>query len=291
MLFSIYGEKMTQSDNPLRRYFRQPAIHVKLPSGGRYYPPGVLDLPPNGEIPILPMTAVDEITSRTPDALFNGSAMADIIGSCVPNIRDPWLVPSIDLSTLMVAIRIASFGHEMDITSVCPKCGHTHDLTLDLRQVYDQIGTPNYEESITVGDLVFHFAPTDYKTLNENSKLQFEDQKIMQVLESAEFSEEEKLSKLGAAVRRLTEQTVSSLAASIAAVRTDDTMVTDHAQIFEFLHNCPKSVFDTIKDHIIKLREASEIKPISVTCDGPGCENQYQQTFTLDMSNFFDNAS
>lgn len=289
MLFSIYGEKMTQSDNPLRRYFRQAAIHVKLPSGGKYYPPGMIDLPPNGEIPILPMTAVDEITSRTPDALFNGSAMADIIHSCVPNIKDPWIVPSIDLSTLMVAIRIASFGHEMSITSVCPKCGHTHDLTLDLRQVYDQIGTPNYDETITTGDLVFHFAPADYKTLNQNSKVQFEDQKIMQVIESAEFSEEEKLNKLGAAVRRLTEQTIHSLASSIAAVRTDDTMVTDHAQIFEFLHNCPKAVFDTVKDHIIKLREASDIKPVSVTCEE--CQHHYEQPFTLDMSNFFDNAS
>jgi hypothetical protein len=81
---------MTQFSNPLRKYFRQPAIHLRLPSGGKFYPDGVVDLPPNGEIPIYPMTAVDEIITRTPDALFNGSAVPDILKSCVPNIKDPW---------------------------------------------------------------------------------------------------------------------------------------------------------------------------------------------------------
>ena len=62
---------MAQNDNPLRRYFRQPAIYIRLPSAGKFYPPGTLDMPANNELPVLPMTAVDEIVSRTPDALFN----------------------------------------------------------------------------------------------------------------------------------------------------------------------------------------------------------------------------
>ena len=102
---------MTQTDNPLRKYFRQPAIHLRLPSGGKFYPPGAIDLPPNGEVPILPMTAVDEITSRTPDALFNGSAVIDIMRSCVPNIHDPWIIPAVDFNALLAAVRLASYAN------------------------------------------------------------------------------------------------------------------------------------------------------------------------------------
>jgi DNA-directed RNA polymerase subunit M/transcription elongation factor TFIIS len=280
---------MTQTNNPLRRYFRQPAIHVRLPSGGKYYPAGTLDMPPNGEIPILPMTAIDEITSRTPDALFNGSAVIDIIGSCVPAIKDPWQLPMIDFNTLLVSVRLASFGHEMEIGSTCPKCGHSHVLTIDLRTVLDNLGSPDYDESVSAGDLTCYFAPMTYRQVNQVSRTNFEDQKIMQALSDAEMPEEEKLKRLGDAFRKITELTIKSISESIAVIKTADAMVTDKPSILEFLQNCPKHVFDQIKDHTAKLREATDLTPVSVTCEE--CSEQYKQPFTLDMSNFFGNAS
>lgn len=280
---------MTQSSNPLSKYFRQPAIHLRLPSGGKFYPTGTLDLPPNGEIPVFPMTAVDEITNRTPDALFNGSSTMGIIGSCVPNIKDPWMVPSIDLSALLCSVRLASYGHEMSITSPCPKCGHVHDVTVDLREVLDAIRMPNYDTPLVVGDLNFYFTPLTYRQLNEISRVQYEDSKLMQTLQNAELTEEDRLAKLGEAFRRVTALTVRSIAASISAIKTQDSMVTDRAQIEEFLINAPKKLFETIKDAAIALREQTELKPVSMTCEN--CQNQYKQEFTLDMSNFFETAS
>jgi hypothetical protein len=66
-------------------------------------------------------------------------------------------------------------------------------------------------------------------------------------------------------------------------------MVNDIEQIEDFLLNCPKNLFDAIRDKVIALREATDLKPISITCQG--CSNQYSQQFTLDMSNFFGTAS
>jgi hypothetical protein len=77
------------SNNPLTQYFRQPAVYVKLPSGGKYYSEGAIVMPANQELPVYPMTAIDEITYRTPDALFNGNAVVNVIKSCIPNIVDP----------------------------------------------------------------------------------------------------------------------------------------------------------------------------------------------------------
>ena len=281
---------MTQtSTNPLSKYFRQPAIHLRLPSGGKFYPTGAVNLPPNGEIPIFPMTAVDEITNRTPDALFNGSSTMGSIGSCVPNITDPWSIPSIDLSALLCSVRLASYGHEMGITSACPKCGHTHDVTIDLREVLDAIQMPDYNKGLTIGDLNFFFTPLSYRQLNDISRVQYEDSKLMQTLQNSTLSEEERLAKLGEAFRRVTALTVRSIAASISAIKTQDTMVTDQVQIEELLMNAPKTLFESVKDAVINLREQTELKPVSMTCEA--CTNQYQQEFTLDMSNFFETAS
>lgn len=280
---------MTNNINPLRKYFRQPVVHLRLPSGGNYYPAGSLDLPPNGEVPILPMTAIDEITSRTPDALFNGSAVMEIIGSCVPCIKDPWIIPSIDVNALLVAVRLASYGHEMEIASKCPNCGHAHELTIDLRSVLDRLHAPDYNESLVVGDLTFYFAPITYRQLNQNSKISFEDQKLIQMLNDINMSEEEKMTKLGEAFRKMTSLTIKSIADSIATIKTADSMVTEREHIQDFLYNCPKSIFDQIRDRAIKLREASDIAPISVICEN--CQHPYEQSFTLDMSNFFASAS
>ena len=95
--------------NPLQKYFRTPAIYVKLPSGGRGYPAGTIDMPENGELPVYPMTAMDEVLARTPDALYNGSATVDVFKSCVPNIKEPWNILQSDVDLLLLAIRIASY--------------------------------------------------------------------------------------------------------------------------------------------------------------------------------------
>ena len=280
---------MSQTSNPLRKHFRQPAIHLRLPSNGNFYPTGTVIMPPNGELPILPMTAVDEITSRTPDALFNGSAVMEIIGSCVPNIRDPWSIPAIDITALLIAVRLASYGHELEISSKCPQCGTDHTYTIDLRIVLDGLKAGDYNKTVNVGDLEFFFTPLSYRQINETSKVQFEDQKMIQMLSNADVPENEKMHQLGEAFRRITQLTIRGIAQSVATIKTPDAMVSELEHIEEFLNNCDRAMFNTIRDYVIKLREDSELRPLSIAC--PACQHQYQQIFTLDMANFFAPAS
>lgn len=280
---------MTNLNNPLRRHFRQPAISLTLPSRGRFYPDNTLDMPPNGELPVLPMTAVDEITSRTPDSLFNGSAVVEIISSCIPNIKNAWEVPSVDLNPILVAIRIASYGHKIEIDSRCPNCGHEHEFEIDLRHVLDSFGTPDYDTPLQIGDLQIRFAPLTYKEVNDNNKRQFEDQKLIQVLNSAEVNDDERLKLLGDSFRKITDVTVNALAHSIRSITSPDGIVAERAFIEEFLRNCEKSIFNRIKDHAINLRQETEIKPMDVTCTE--CSTAYKQEFSLDMTNFFDTNS
>jgi len=276
---------MSQNTNPLTQYFRQPAIYVRLPSQGRFWPPDSIDMPANGELPVFPMTAVDEITSRTPDALFNGSAVVRIIQSCVPNIKNAWSMPNVDIDTLLVSTRIATYGHEMEITSKCSECDADQDYALDLRTVLENISTPDYSKPLNSGDLQIYFKPISYQELNENSQIQFQDQKLIQVLQDTEMDETAKLNEIGKAMVKITELTVNSIAQSIAAIRTPAAQVHEAEHIKEFLMNCDKSVFNAIRDHAIGIKQSSEIKPLRMKCSS--CSADYTQPFTLDMSNFF----
>ena len=46
-------------------------------------------------------------------------------------------------------------------------------------------------------------------------------------------------------------------------------------------------VFEAIKDRLAQIKSASELKPMKVKCTSEKCGHEYEQPFTLDMSNFF----
>jgi hypothetical protein len=277
------------SNNPLTQYFRQPAIYVKLPSDGKYYPDAALTIPANRELPVYPMTAIDEISYRTPDALFNGSAVINVIKSCIPDIKDPWSIPAMDVDTILVAIRIASYGHNMEISTTCPFCQNEADYGLDLRGVMDRMKTPDYTIPVIDGDLEIYFRPMTYKNLNENNQKQFEEQKMLQVLPSADIPEEQRMSALSAALMKITEITIHAIAQSIASVKTPNALVSEPEFIEDMLKNCDRRLFAKIRDHIINVKSDAEIQPMTLQCSG--CAKEYQQTVTLDMTSFFADAS
>ena len=144
---------MPQSANPLKQFFRQPAIYMRLPSGGQFWPEGSLEMPPNRELAVYPMTAIDEISYRTPDALFNGEAITQIIKSCVPDILQPWAINNIDLDAILIAIRIASYGPNLTFTVDCPECNTVNQYVQDLNYILNSIKLPDYNLPIETQNL------------------------------------------------------------------------------------------------------------------------------------------
>jgi hypothetical protein len=279
----MVGKSM--SDNPLSGYFRQPAIYITLPSGGKYWPKDTIEIPETGELPVYPMTAIDEITYRTPDALFNGDAVVRVVQSCIPAIKNAWGMPACDIDSILTGIRIASYGHEMDIDTTCPNCNASSTFSLDLRQVVDSLVAPDYKSTVGVGDLEIHFKPLNYKQLTQNNLSQFQEQKTVAVLEDAEIDELEKLERLTEAFKKVSVMGLQAVAQTIHYIKTPETNVAEPQHIAEFLQQCDKSVFNRIRDHVLSINDAAKLKPLNIVCDE--CGHKWQQPFTLDMSDFF----
>ena len=187
------------------------------------------------------------------------------------------------------AIRIASFGHGMDIASTCPSCQHTEDFTLDLRKINDQIRPGKYDQSLNIGNLEFYFRPISYQDVNRNNQIQFEQQQSLRALDSETTEDAAKLEQLNKVMKVINELTLKTIAQSISTIKTPDALVTEPQYIFEFLNNCDSRIFAQLRDHAISLKQASEIKPVDLTCTE--CSHQYTQPFTLDMASFFGDAS
>ena len=90
-------------------------------------------------------------------------------------------------------------------------------------------------------------------------------------------------------LKKITTATVKSLAQSIQLVKAPTAQVTDQDQIYEWLINCDRSIFNRIRDRVLELKATSELQPLSINCRS--CQKSYQQMMTLDMSNFFVDAS
>ena len=223
------------------------------------------------------------------DALFNGQATVNVLQSCVPDIKDAWAIPSCDVDTLLVAIRVATYGHEMEFGTTCPACKKGAEHGLDLRNVLDSIGHSDYSKTIQSGDMEIYFKPMTYKNMNDNNQLQFENQRLLQILPESEAPDTDKLTALSDALRKITEITVDALSQSIATIKTPQALVSEPEYIKELLTNCDRKLFNQIRDFIIDLKTRSEMQPIKLTC--PDCEHTYEQTLTLDMSSFFGSAS
>ena len=275
---------MTIQNNPLKQYFRRPAIYLKLPSGGKLYALGVVNIPESGELAVYPMTAIDEISSKTPDALYNGTAMADIIKSCIPDIKDPWSINSIDLDAILIAIRAAAGGDDMSISSECPSCKEVAEYGVNLVGILSQLKSADYEKELTINELSIKFRPLSYKEMNEAGTSQMEAQRIFMMIEKEE-NEAIRAEKTQEALRFITEVTMKILSNTVTHIRTPNVFVEEKEYILDFLKNCDRETYIAIRDYNASLKAQTEIKPLKIKCIH--CQHEYEQPFTLNTSDFF----
>lgn len=272
-------------NNPLKQYFRRPALYLTLPSKGQYYPEGTIDMPDNGELAVYPMTAIDEITSKTPDALFNGSAVVDIIKSCIPAIKDPWRMPNIDIDAILVAIRSATNGNELEIKSVCPSCETEAGYSVNLGALLQSIKPVDYDSTFPVGDLVIKFKPITYNDSNKLNLAQFEAQREISNMQAIQ-NDAERNTKSGEIMKKLSALNMNLIAMTIESISVPGETVTDPKFIIEFLSSCDRSTFEKIRETMVNLRSDSNIKPQKIQC--VNCSHEYTQTLTLNVTDFFD---
>jgi len=273
-------------NNPLRQYFRRAALHLTLPSRGQFYPEGAIDMPETGELPVYPMTAIDEITGKTPDALFNGSAVVDIIKSCVPAIKDPWAIPSMDLDAILIAIRSATNGNDLGIFSTCPSCENEGEYKVNLSYLLTTIKSDDYNNILHVGELQVKFKPLSYKEVNNGNMGQLLMQRQIREMQAMDDADEESRNKRSSELMKAIQKINSELICNtVESISVESTVVTNREHITEFIEKCDRNTYEAIRTHVSTIRTNSTIKPQQIKC--VNCSHEYNQELALNISDFF----
>ena len=284
---------MVENTNPLNKYYSQPAIYISLPTKGRYYSAQTYTATQTGEIPVLPMTAKDEMAFKTPDAMINGQATVDVISSCCPNIIDPWQLVNYDLDTVLMAIRIASYGETMDITAMVPVINEQISHTVNLPALLETVKNVEIKDSFrTKNGFTVTVRPLTYKDITQTQTKTFEQQKIVAAVTASSINEEEKAKRYSEAYQKLTSLNFEMLSTSFVKITTPDgTEVIDPAQIKDFLNNAESKIVNEMQNEMIKLRSQAQIKPIQLKTNEEqikkGAPVSFAVPLTFDNSNFF----
>jgi hypothetical protein len=279
------------NQNPLGKYFRQPKIYIRLPSKGRFYDISALDVTETGEYPVFAMTAKDELSMKTPDALLNGQATVDVIQSCIPNIRNAWGMPSIDIDAVLTAIRIASYGETMDMTVKLPNTDIETVYTIDLRRVLDTFVDIEYDNIVNVNDMAIHLKPLSYKVFTQNAIKTFEEQRIFSIVNDDSMSDERKIELFSKSFSKLTSLTVSVVAQGIEKIIVENDTVVNPLHIAEFINNADKKFYNAIMDHMEIQKDKFQMQPMKITTtkeqQTAGAPAEVEVPIVLDAANFF----
>ena len=271
--------------NPLQAYFRQPKIYLKLPTMGIYNDPNFVkgDV---SNIPIYGMTGMDHVMVKTPDALLNGESTVTIANSCCPNISDAWELTTIDMDSVLVAIKIATYGDIMKVTSVCSSCNSENLYDIDISNFISFYETCVFTSSVSINDLIIKLKPLSYKNMTMFSIENFSLQKQLGQLSNLDDQTyQDELKRLIREFGRLKNKIIT---ANIDQIETTSTVVTESIHISEFIDNCDKLIIDKIKE-TIDNNNKSRILPIP-TAKCTNCNAINNITIDLDNSNFFDQA-
>jgi hypothetical protein len=283
--------KQPPKPNPLMQYMRQPKIYLKLPSNGAFWDNGTIEIPENGELPVYSMTAKDELLFKTPDALMNGQGIVDVIQSCIPAIKNAWATPNLDLDVILIAIRLATYGPDLEISYKVPVIDEPEERTVNLTTLLDSIyANTKWDEEVVVNEnITCYIRPLTYKHMTKTSIKTFETQRLMQVINDDAVSDEQKLEVFNKSMGTMTEITVDLIADSIYTIKTPEVTVEDPNFIKEFVKNADKDIFDKINARITSLKDVNGLQPLKVQSSPEQIEAGAPAEFEVPIG--FDNAS
>ncbi len=279
------------SNNPLKQYFRQPALYLKLPTLGKWYNSTDVELSQDHEVPVYGLSALDDIMLNTPDALLNGQALENVIKNCVPNVKNVKALMVPDLETIFLGMKIATNNGKYEIERKCPGCSVDVNFEVNCYNLLDQ--TTYIEDSDTKiqfnENLILEISPYTFEMRQLFMQRQFEEQQTLRMIDeqNKDIDNFEKARILAESIERLSIITFKLVSMSIRSIKLvkENVLVTDQTQIVEWLVNIPKSQADTIIDTVNQLNTVGPLREVDAQCDK--CNHTWKETLNFDPVSFF----
>jgi len=276
--------------NSLLDYYRKPQVYCMLPSQGKFYFDGI-KLGIDGQLAVKAMTANDELMLKNPEALINGEAILNLISSCCPDIKNPAEVPIIDLDVILISIRHATYGENLEFTSTCPKCKEKNSLELNIGNFLDNITFIETYPFFHVNEEIKCFVkPFSYVDSQKIEIAEFEYQSVLRNLDNQNLNKSLNANQQEIKEKRdnFIKTQLTMIANCIYKVELPNETVHDRANINDFVYQLDKLNYNKLNDLIKKLNVNTVKKKFKLKCPTPECGEEFEQEVDFNNSNFFE---
>jgi len=270
-------------------------MFVPIPSAGKFYDSKVVDMPETLELPIFSMTAKDEMIMKNPDALLNGEAVAQVIHSCVPNIKNARAMLSSDIEVLLVAIQGATYGDDVEVTAECPQCKEPQTGVASVETAIATMGHIDETYTVEHNGLIIAIRPFTYESTIRAGVTNFKSTRSLQALADVP-DEMERLRLFNNNFKQIAELNFSLIIDSVASItfnndEGEQEAVTDRHHISEFLNNADNAVGKKIEEQIATLNDIGINHTMRIACekciDDEGASLIFESKVNFDPVNFF----
>ena len=280
------------SDNPLKSYVRTPKLQVLLPSRGKW---GDAETASKitGEIPVYPMTSKDEVMIKNPDALLNGESVASVLRSCT-GIENVYDLTNNDVEFLLVAIRYATSGNEMEIDAVCPKDQHVNRVAVDLERILDSVEEmeKTYQTRLENG-LKVNLRPMSFKNAQRLSLNAFQEATTLQTINDTKLPQTERIKVFNKSFEAIADLAVETMIDSIVSVIVpegdEEKTVTAKKFIGEWVKGMTSAEAKHIQTKLDDINKEGFDHSYNVVCEE--CGTKFKTSVEFNVSNFFGTGS
>lgn len=285
------GEIMNEVNPLLAAFEKIPGISVNLPSGALLYTNEVSDkTKESGEVHVRPLSIRNEMALKTPDLLISGEGIESTIMDCVDGVVNANKLYACDINTLLVAIRIATFGEDMTVRIPNPYFDKelegsvkTLTYTIDLKNCIHNGRSVTKKEDLQLnldnGQLIT-LRPLTFDTSMRLIRIEMDGT-------SAELkNDKERAAFLSTKVKQITENTLEM----IADVTTKEgVLITDRDMIAEWYGKIPAHLYDPLKDKIEFITALGPNLEFEVT--DPVTKKTWKSKVPINPTDFFATGS
>ena len=282
------------SQNPLQSYVRAPKLQVLLPSRGKWGDPSTASKI-TGEIPVYPMTSKDEVMIKNPDALLNGESVASVLKSCT-GIENVYDLTNNDVEFLLVAIRYATSGAEMEIDAVCPKDGHVNRVAVDLEKILDSVVEMEDMYSVTLSNgLKVNLKPMSFKNAQRVSLNAFQEATTLQTINDQKLPQSERIAVFNKSFEAIADLAVDIMIDAVESVVTpgadgeESKTVKDKNFIGEWVKGMSSAESKEIQTRLDEINKQGFDHTYNVVCEE--CGTKFQTSVEFNVANFFGTGS
>ena len=285
--------QITNQHNPLNQFMRTPEIYITLPSKGKFNDPDDVELTSSGELGVAAMTTKDDLTLKSPEGLLNGESIASVIQSCCSGIKNVKNIPAPDLDVLLLAIRHATYGDDMDFDIKCPNCDHEAMYSISISDSLTHMEFLEDEYFVILSNKVkVYVRPFTYENSIKESLQKYHEAQAVKLLVDEDLNKNpEKAKQFTKSLHNLADLMTELCSECVIKIidPENNTIDASTSQINEWIRFLPRSDAELIQSKITEINSIGVPKEKTVICEE--CDHEWKTNINFDPAAFFGNSS